>query len=289
MSSDSPRIQLAVQKSGRLLDDSLRLLKACGIKVDNGRAQLKASARNFPLDILYLRNSDIPKYIENGVADLAIIGQNTLVEKQRRAQSLQELGFSKCRLSIALPKGAAYDGPATLRGKRIATSYPNSLQQFLDREGVEAAIHVISGSVEIAPNIGLADAICDLVSTGSTLFKNGLEEKEVILKSEACLAAAETIRPAIRESVAQLRFRIRSVLAARENRYLLMNAPNVNIEAIIDILPGMKSPTVMPLAEAGWSSIHTVISEDQFWDIIDRLRQQGAQGILIIPIEKMIL
>jgi ATP phosphoribosyltransferase len=289
MSSDSPRIQLAVQKSGRLLDDSLRLLKSCGIKIDNGRDQLKASARNFPLDILYLRNSDIPKYIENGVADLAIIGQNTLVEKQRRVQSLQELGFSKCRLSIALPKGAAYAGPATLQGKRIATSYPNSLQQFLDREGIDAAIHVISGSVEIAPNIGLADAVCDLVSTGSTLFKNGLEEKEVILKSEACLAAAETIRPAIRDSVEQLRFRIRSVLAARDNRYLLMNAPNDSIDAIIDILPGMKSPTVMPLAEAGWSSIHTVISEDQFWDIIDRLRQQGAEGILIIPIEKMIL
>lgn len=289
MSSETSRIQLAVQKSGRLLEDSLRLLKSCGIKIDNGRDQLKASARNFPLDLLYLRNSDIPKYIENGVADLAIIGQNTIVEKQRRVQSLHPLGFSKCRLSIALPKGAEYAGPATLQGKRIATSYPNSLQQFLDKEGIEAAIHVISGSVEIAPNIGLADAICDLVSTGSTLFKNGLEEKEVILKSEACLAAAENIRPAIQENVDKLLFRIRSVLAARDNRYLLMNAPNDRIEAIIDILPGMKSPTVMPLAESGWSSIHTVISEDKFWDIIDRLREQGAEGILIIPIEKMIL
>lgn len=289
MNSDNPRIQLAVQKSGRLLEDSLRLLKSCGIKIDNGRDQLKASSRNFPLDVLYLRNSDIPKYIENGVADLAILGQNTIAEKQRRVQSLQELGFSKCRLSIALPKGADYTGPQSLQGRRIATSYPNSLRQYLERQGIQADIHVISGSVEIAPNIGLAEAICDLVSTGSTLFKNGLEEKEVILRSEACVAAGEEIRPAIRDNVDKLLFRIRSVLAARDNRYLLMNAPNDRIEAIIDILPGMKSPTVMPLAESGWSSIHTVISEDKFWDIIERLRGQGAEGILIVPIEKMIL
>jgi ATP phosphoribosyltransferase len=289
MTTNTERIQLAVQKSGRLLDESIQLLKSCGIKIDNGRDQLKASARNFPMDVLYLRNSDIPKYIENGVADLAILGQNTIVEKQRRVQSLQLLGFSKCRLSIALPKDANYAGPQSLQGKRIATSYPNSLQQYLDRHGIQADTHVISGSVEIAPNIGLADAICDLVSTGSTLFKNGLEEKEVILKSEACVAAGETIRPEIQDNVDKLLFRMRSVLSARDNRYLLMNAPNGSIDAIIDILPGMKSPTVMPLAQSGWSSIHTVISEDKFWDIIDRLRGQGAEGILIVPIEKMIL
>jgi ATP phosphoribosyltransferase len=283
------RLQIALQKSGRLLDDSLGLLKECGIRVDNGKDQLKAPARNFPLDVLYLRNSDIPQYLQDGVADLAIIGENTVIEKQKKVELLVPLGFSKCRLSIAVPKGVAYGGQGYLKGKRIATSYPNSLRQFLQERQIEAEIHEISGSVEIAPNIGLADAICDLVSSGSTLFKNGLEEKEVLLMSEAWLAASPDLSPEKQALVEQLRFRIQAVLKARRNRYLLMNAPDERIPDIVKILPGMKSPTVMPLAEPGWSSIHTVIDEDRFWDIIGQLKQAGAQGILVIPIEKMIL
>lgn len=283
------RLQIALQKSGRLLDDSLGLLRECGIKIDNGKDQLKAPARNFPLDVLYLRNSDIPQYLQDGVADLAIIGENTVFEKQKKAELLLPLGFSKCRLSIAVPKGVAYSGHSYLNGKRIATSYPNSLRQFLQERQIEAEIHEISGSVEIAPNIGLADAICDLVSSGSTLFKNGLEEQEVLLKSEAWLAASPNLSPEKQAIAEQLTFRIKAVLKARNNRYLLMNAPDECIPKIVEILPGMKSPTVMPLAEAGWSSIHTVIEDDRFWEIIGQLKQAGAQGILVIPIEKMIL
>jgi ATP phosphoribosyltransferase len=283
------RLQIALQKSGRLLDDSLGLLRECGIKIDNGKDQLKAPARNFPLDVLYLRNSDIPQYLQDGVADLAIIGENTVIEKQKKAELLLPLGFSKCRLSIAVPKGAAYGGRSYLNGKRIATSYPNSLRQFLQEHGIEAEIHEISGSVEIAPNIGLADAICDLVSSGSTLFKNGLEEQEVLLKSEAWLASSPNLPPEKQAIAEQLAFRIKAVLKARNNRYLLMNAPDERIPQIVEILPGMKSPTLMPLAEPGWSSIHTVIEEDRFWEIIGQLKQAGAQGILVIPIEKMIL
>ena len=248
-----------------------------------------APARNFPMDALYLRNSDIPQYVADGVADLTIIGENTVVEKQKDLEMVMPLGFSKCRLSIALPKGAPYTGIKDLEGKRIATSYPNSLRAFLNKNGVQADIHVISGSVEIAPNIGLADAICDLVSTGSTLFKNGLEEREVILKSEAWLVARKDLPAEKRALIDKLAFRFKSVLEARNNKYLLMNAPNDKIEQIIAILPGMKSPTVMPLASEGWSSIHTVISEDRFWEIIDQLKAAGAEGILVNPIQKMIL
>lgn len=283
------RLKVAVQKSGRLLDESLSLLKECGISIDNGKDQLRARARNFPIDILYLRNSDIPQYVEDGVADIGIIGQNTLVEKQKAIKEVLPLGFSTCRLSIALPKGAAFSSPKDLNGKRIATSYPNSLRQYLDKHRINAEIHEISGSVEIAPNIGLADAICDLVSSGSTLFKNGLEEKDVILKSEAALVSGEKLSDRAQAILDKLLFRVKSVLAARKNKYLLMNAPTDAVETIIKILPGMKSPTVMPLAEAGWSSIHTVIAEDHFWDIIDQLKSTGAQGILVVPIEKMIL
>ena len=283
------RLRMAIQKSGRLHDDSIRLLKECGIKVNNGKDQLKAQASNFPIDLLYLRNSDIPQYLEDGVVDVGIVGENLLVEKQKSAQSVLKLGFSKCRLSLAIPKGTPYDGPSFFQGKRIATSYPNSLQQYLDKHQIQADLHIISGSVEIAPNIGLADAVCDLVSSGSTLFKNGLEEKEVILKSQACLTVSPNIDENLRPIFDKLRFRIEAVLQARNNRYLLMNAPNEQIETIIQILPGMKSPTVMPLAASGWSSIHTVITEDRFWEIIDQLKTAGAQGILIIPIEKMIL
>lgn len=283
------RLKIAVQKSGRLLEDSLKLLKECGISIDNGKDQLKARARNFPVDILYLRNSDIPQYVQDGVADIGIIGQNTIVEKQKAVKEILPLGFSTCRLSIALPKDSDFSGPQDLNGKRIATSYPNSLQLYLDKHNISAEIHEISGSVEIAPNIGLADAICDLVSSGSTLFKNGLEEKDIILKSEAAIAAGENLSAEAQAILDKLIFRIKSVLAARNNKYLLMNAPNDSVEMIIKVLPGMKSPTVMPLAAAGWSSIHTVIAEDRFWEIIDQLKDAGAQGILVVPIEKMIL
>ncbi len=283
------RLKIAVQKSGRLLDGSLQLLKECGIRVNNGKDQLRASASNYPVDILYLRNSDIPQYVQDGVADVGIIGQNTRIEKQKQIEEVLPLGFSKCRLSIALPKNTPYSGPEWLNGKRIATSYPNSLQQFMAEHQVEAEIHEISGSVEIAPNIGLADAICDLVSSGSTLFKNGLEEKEIILKSEACIVKNQQLPVDKQAILDQILFRIQSVLKARNNKYILMNAPAGQTEAIIEILPGMKSPTVMPLAESGWNSIHTVIDESQFWEIIDQLKAAGAEGILVVPIEKMIL
>ena len=289
MDNAKARLKIAVQKSGRLLDDSIKILKECGIKIDNGKDQLKASARKFPIDLLFLRNSDIPQYVQDGVADIGIIGQNTVIEKQKDITEVLNLGFSKCRLSIAVPRNSDYSGPSSLQGKRIATSYPNSLQQYLDQHQVQADIHEISGSVEIAPNIGLADAICDLVSTGSTLFKNGLEEKEIILKSEACIVKSAKMSAEVEPILAKLIYRIKSVLTARNNKYLLMNAPNDAIEHIINILPGMKSPTVMPLATEGWSSIHTVISEDRFWEIIEALEEAGAQGILVVPIEKMIV
>lgn len=289
MDTSSARLKIAVQKSGRLLDDSIKVLKECGIRVDNGKDQLKASARKFPIDLLFLRNSDIPQYVQDGVADIGIIGQNTVVEKQKDLEEVLSLGFSKCRLSIAVPRNTPYIGPKYLQGKRIATSYPNSLQGFLDQHKIKADIHEISGSVEIAPNIGLADAICDLVSTGSTLFKNGLEEKEVILKSEACIVKSKKMSAAVEPILDKLIYRIKSVLAARNNKYVLMNAPNESIDKIIGILPGMKSPTVMPLASKGWSSIHTVITEDRFWEIIEALEAAGAQGILVVPIEKMIV
>jgi ATP phosphoribosyltransferase len=283
------RLKVAVQKSGRLLDGSIALLKECGIRINNGKDQLKASAANFPIDILYLRNSDIPQYVQDGVADIGILGQNTAFEKQKRIAEVLTLGFSKCRLSIAVPKHTAYSGPEWLQGKRIATSYPNSLRHFLQAQNISAEIHEISGSVEIAPNIGLADAICDLVSSGSTLFKNGLEEQDILLKSEACIVKNEQLSDAQEAILEQLLFRITSVLKARNNKYILMNAPAGKTEEIIGILPGMKSPTVMPLATEGWNSIHTVIDESKFWEIIGQLKAAGAQGILVVPIEKMII
>ena len=271
------------------MDGSIDLLKQCGIKIDNSKDQLRAFARNFPIEVYYLRNSDIPQYLYDGVADIGILGQNTVVEKQKELDMVLPLGFSKCRLSIAVPKGTNYTGINWLNGKRIATSYRNSLKQFLDQNNIKADIHEISGSVEIAPNIGLADAICDLVSSGSTLFKNGLEEQEIILKSEAAIVANKNLSAEAKEILDRLLFRIKSVLEAGNNKYLLMNAPNDKVDAIIKILPGMKSPTVMPLANSDWSSIHTVIAEERFWDIIDELKANGAQGILVVPIEKMII
>lgn len=282
-------IKIAIQKSGRLNEDSLKILKDCGISIDNGRDQLKAKARNFPLEVFYLRNGDIPQYLRDGVVDIAIIGENVLIEKGKEIEIVEKLGFSKCRVSLAVPKSATYQGIKDLQGKRIASSYPNTVREYLSGHGVEAELHIINGSVEIAPNIGLADAICDIVSSGSTLFKNNLKEVEVMLTSEAVLAVSPRIGAEEKEKLEDLRFRIRSVLAARQSRYVLMNAPNDKIDAIIQILPGMRSPTVLPLAEAGWSSIHTVINKDKFWEVIDELKRAGAEGILVCPIEKMVL
>ncbi len=282
-------LKIAIQKSGRLKDDSLKLLKECGIAIDNGRDQLKAKAVNFPVEVFYLRNSDIPQYLEDGVVDCAIIGENTLVESDSQAVIIEKLGFSKCRLSIAVPKTSNVSSLAALDGKRIATSYNNTLDKFMTKSGIKATAHHISGSVEIAPNIGLADAICDLVSSGSTLFKNNLKEVEVLLKSEAVLVASPQISKESSDIINRLQFRVQSVLKARNSRYVLMNVPNNKIEAVVKLLPGMRSPTVLPLADKGWSSIHTVIDKGSFWEVIDALKQEGAEGILVVPIEKMVL
>ena len=283
------KLKIAIQKSGRLHEDSLKLLKECGVLIDNGIDQLKVSATNFPLEVLFLRNSDIPQYLLDGVVDIAIIGENLLIEQQSSVEIRTYLGFSKCRLSIATSKNFTYNSIQDLQGKRIATSYPNTLKQFLKNCHIEAELHEISGSVEIAPNIGLADAVCDLVSSGNTLFKNGLEEKEVVLKSEACLAVSLKIAEYDQLLLDKLVFRIESVLKARKSKYILMNVPNSSIQAISKILPVLKSATIMPLTQSGWSSLHSVIDEHMFWEVLDELKAQGAEGILIVPIEKMVL
>ncbi|WP_372946654.1 ATP phosphoribosyltransferase [Muriicola sp.] len=283
------KLKIAIQKAGRLNEDSLNILKDCGISIDNGKDQLKASARNFPLEVFYLRNGDIPQYLRDGVVDVAIIGSNVLVEKGTDIDIAEKLGFSKCRVSLAVPKAMKYDSIADLQGKRIATSYPNTVETYLKEQGVEAEMHIINGSVEIAPNIGLADAICDIVSSGSTLFKNNLKEVEKILSSEAVLAVSPRIGKAQQDILEKLQFRMRSVLAGRQSKYVLMNVPNDKIDKVIDLLPGMRSPTVLPLAEEGWSSVHSVINKDKFWEVIDELRQAGAEGILVCPIEKMVI
>lgn len=282
-------LKIAVQKSGRLFEDSLNLLKSCGLYVDNGMDQLKAEVRGFPAEVYFLRNSDIPQYLEDGVVDIAIIGENVLYEQNVGVEVLVKLGFSKCRLSIALPKNMPYEGLNSLQGKKIATSYPHSIQTYLEKAGIKAEIHLISGSVEIAPNIGLADAICDLVSSGSTLFKNGLEEKEVILRSEACLASNLQSLKSKREIIDELVFRIQSVLKARDNRYILFNIPNEKIKEASAVLPVLKSPTVLPLLDEGWSSLHSVINVKDFWDVIKKLKEIGAQGILVVPVENMVV
>lgn len=282
-------LKIAIQKSGRLNEDSLKILKDCGISVDNGNDQLKASASNFPLEILYLRNSDIPQYLLDGVADVAIVGDNLLVEKAPELQIAERLGFSKCRVSVAIPKTFPFESLKDLQGLRVATSYPNTVRNYFSARGVTVDIHQISGSVEIAPNIGLSEAIVDIVSSGSTLFKNNLKEVEVILKSEAVLAVSPKIESEQLEILKRLQFRIQSVLKARKSRYILMNVPNEKITEVSQILPVLKSPTVLPLAEPGWSSLHSVIEEDTFWEVIDRLKQAGAEGILVCPIEKMVL
>lgn len=283
------KLKIAIQKSGRLNEDSLNILKDCGISIDNGKDQLKANSRNFPMEVFYLRNGDIPQYLKDGVVDIAIIGENVLVEKGETLEVAEKLGFSKCRVSIAVPKSLKYSSIADLQGKRIATSYPNTVEKYLKSKGIQAEMHIINGSVEIAPNIGLADAICDIVSSGSTLFKNNLKEVEKILTSEAVLAISPKIGAAQKEILGKLQFRIRSVLAARQSKYVLMNVPNDRLNIILELLPGMRSPTVLPLAEEGWSSVHTVINKDTFWEVIDELRQAGAEGILVCPIEKMVI
>ncbi len=283
------KIRIAIQKSGRLNEDSLRILKDCGISIDNGKDQLKAASRNFPMEVFYLRNGDIPQYLRDGVVDIAIIGENVLIEKGVDIAIAEKLGFSKCKVSLAIPKAVTYNSVQDFEGKRIATSYPNTVRNYLKEKGVQADLHIISGSVEIAPNIGLADAICDIVSSGSTLFKNNLKEVEVMLKSEAVLAVSPQISVERKEILQKLQFRIQSVLRARQSKYVLLNAPNKKLDDIISKLPGMRSPTVLPLAEEGWSSVHTVINKDKFWEVIDELKQAGAEGILVCPIEKMVL
>jgi len=283
------KLKLAVQKSGRLNEGSIALLKKCGIVIDNGKDQLKVSVPNFPIEIFYLRNSDIPQYLEDGTVDLGILGENLLIEKEKDLKIIEKLGFSKCRVSLAIPKGIEATSPSYFQSKKIATSYPNTLRKYLDKQNIECDIHHISGSVEIAPNIGLADGICDIVSSGSTLFKNGLKEMQVILRSEAVLAKSPKLSQEKEEILEKLLFRIRAVLRAKNTKYILMNVPNEKIEEITKILPVLKSPTILPLAQDGWSSLHSVIDENQFWDVIDKLKSSGAEDILIIPIDKMVL
>lgn len=282
-------LKIAIQKSGRLNEDSLKILKDCGISIDNGNDQLKASASNFPLEVLFLRNSDIPQYLIDGVVDIAIVGDNILVEKGGKIDIIEKLGFSKCRVSVAVPKSFEFNKIEDLKNLRIATSYPNTTLNYFKSFNIDVDLHQISGSVEIAPNIGLADAIVDIVSSGSTLFKNNLKEVAVIMKSEAVLAVSPNISTEKQVVLDKLKFRIQSVLRARKSKYILMNVPNEKIKAITQILPVLKSPTVVPLGEEGWSSVQSVIDEEQFWEVIDKLKAAGAEGILVCPIEKMVV
>lgn len=282
-------IRIAIQKSGRLNEDSLQLLKDCGISFDNGKDQLKAAAQNFPMEVFFLRNGDIPQYMRDGVVDLAILGENLLVEKGTDLEIIEKLGFSKCRVSIAVPKGTEFSSVKDLEGKQIATSYPDTVSAFLKENQIEANLHIINGSVEIAPNIGLADAICDIVSSGSTLFKNNLKEVIEINTSEAVLVQAPSLTEETQDLIKKLRFRIQAVLRAKKSKYILMNVPDDKINAISSILPVLKSPTVLPLAKTGWSSLHSVINAGDFWEVIDELKDNGAEDILVCPIEKMVL
>ena len=285
----SKMIRIAIQKSGRLNQDSLRLLKDCGISIDNGKDQLKASARNFPMEVFFLRNGDIPQYMRDGVVDIAILGENLLIEKGNELEVIEKLGFSKCRVSIAIPKGSHFSGIKDLEGKKIATSYPKTVKAFLEENRIKADLHIINGSVEIAPNIGLADAICDIVSSGSTLFKNNLKELIEIKTSEAVLVQAPVLSDEKKTLIEKLQFRIQAVLRAKKSKYILMNVPNEKIDAISSILPVLKSPTVLPLAKKGWSSLHSVINAGDFSEVIDALKINGAEDILVCPIEKMVL
>jgi len=282
-------LKIAIQKSGRLYEDSVKLLKECGIHLNNGHKQLKTVAENFPLEVYFLRDDDIPQYVYDGVADIGIVGENVLLEKAKEIDLVYRLGFGKCRLSIAVPKSLTYTSVADLNGMKIATSYAGILQQYLDENKINAEIHEISGSVEIAPGIGLADAICDLVSSGSTLFTNGLKEVEVILQSEAILSANKNLSAENTDLLEKLLMRMNSVKTAKNNKYIMLNAPNGQLQNIFTLLPGMKSPTVVPLAESGWSSVQSVVNENDFWEVIEKLKEYDAQGILVLPIEKMIV
>lgn len=282
-------LRIAIQKSGRLYEDSVKLLSECGIDLRNVKDRLRTESDNFPLEVLFLRDDDIPQYVEDGVADLGIVGENVLYEKDKQVEVVEKLGFGKCRLAMAIPRPHEYGGLDSLNGKRIATSYPQLVNNYLRKNGITADIHEISGSVEIAPGIGLADVVCDLVSSGSTLLMNGLKEVETILQSQAVLVRNRSLSTVQLELLDKLLFRIQAVRKAKRNKYILLNAPNESLQKIIDLLPGMKSPTVLPLAEGGWSSVHSVLSEDEFWDKIEQLKAAGAQGILVVPIEKMVI
>ena len=281
-------LKIAIQKSGRLYEDSIKLLKECGIQLNNGNKQLKAMAENFPIEVFFLRDDDIPQYIADNVADVGIVGENVLLEKNKDIELAFRLGFGKCRLSIAVPKSVDYNSVADLQGLKIASSYAYILQQFLDENKITAEIHEISGSVEIAPGIGLADAICDLVSSGSTLFTNGLKEVEIILQSEAILAVNKNLPAEKKLILEKLLLRINAVKKAKAVKYILLNAPNHQLKNIAALLPGAKSPTIVPLAEEGWSSVQSVVNENDFWDVIEKLKACEAEGILVVPIEKMI-
>jgi ATP phosphoribosyltransferase len=283
------KLKIAVQKKGRLSEKSLELLRESGIRISNGTGRLKASSENFPIELLFLRDDDIPQYVEQGVADIGILGENEVLEKARSVDLVERLGFAKCRMSLAIPKETPYTGLSDFQGKKIATSYPKILSDFFEKNGIRAEIEEISGSVEISPGIGLADAVFDIVSTGSTLFMNGLREVETVLKSEAVLIANRDLDQSVKEILQKLLFRIRAVRRSAENKYILLNAPNDSIDSISKLLPGMKSPTVLPLREDGWSSVHSVVNEGDFWEIIDQLKDLGAEGILVVPIQKMIL
>jgi ATP phosphoribosyltransferase len=284
----STLLRIAIQKSGRLQEGSLALLKEAGLSISNGKDQLKTQARNFPVEVLFLRDDDIPQYVEDKVADIGIVGENVCIEKQKKNEIVRRLDFAKCRLSMAVPRTENYSGVQWLKGKNIATSYPNIVREFLRRNAIEAGIHEISGSVEIAPGIGLADAICDLVSTGSTLLSNGLKEVEVVLQSEAVLISSTDLGAEKQNILGKLLFRIEAVQKAKNSKYILLNCPNEAIQNITNVIPGMKSPTIIPLARPGWSSLHSVVDENDFWEKIDQLRSFGAEGILVVPIEKMI-
>ncbi|MBS1592544.1 MAG: ATP phosphoribosyltransferase [Bacteroidetes bacterium] len=283
------KLKLAIQKSGRLSDDSIKLLKDCGIDLHNVKDRLKTDSDNFPLEIFFLRDDDIPQYVEDGVADIGFVGENVVYEKNKKIEVVEKLGFGKCRLSIGISRNENYINASYLNNKKIATSYPVIVEKFLKENNITAEIHEISGSVEIAPGIGLANAICDLVSSGSTLFMNGLKEVETILQSQAVLVKNKNLDAAKQPLLNKLLFRIQSVKKAKNNKYILLNAPNNKLKEIIALLPGMKSPTVLPLATEGWSSVHSVLNENEFWDIIEQLKAQGAEGILVVPIEKMII
>ncbi len=282
-------LRIAVQSKGRLNEDTMSLLQEAGIKISSVKRTLLVQSSNFPLEVLFLRDDDIPQTVASGVADIGIVGENEFVERGEDADIVKRLGFSRCRLSLAIPKNENYTGPAWFEGKTIATSYPAILRQFLKEQGVKARIHVIQGSVEIAPGIGVADGIFDIVSSGGTLVSNNLREVEVVMKSEALLIGNKELSDEKQEILKELLFRIEAVKAAEDKKYVLMNAPTDNIPQIISVLPGIKSPTVMPLATEGWSSIHTVLDEKRFWEIIGQLKALGAEGILVLPIEKMIL